>query len=64
MWKAIHIVAEKVQAENLCSALTDEGFLARVKSVSCGEDTSFEIQVPEAEAEDAQMVISNMGVEF
>ena len=36
----------------------------RVKAVSCEEDSAFEIQVPEAEAEDAQSVISNMGAEF
>ena len=64
MWKAIYIVANQAQADKLCGARTEEGCLARVKSVSCEEDTAFEIQVPEAEAEDAQTVISNMGVEF
>ena len=64
MWKAIYIVADQAQADKLCGTLTGEGFLARVKSVSCEEDTAFEIQVPEAEAEDAQAVISDMGTEF
>ncbi len=64
MWKAIYIVADQAQADKLRGLLTEEGFLARVKSVSCEEDTAFEIQVPEAEAEDAQAVISEMGAEF
>ena len=64
MWKAIYIVADQAQADKLCGLLTEEGFLARVKSVSCEKDSAFEIQVPEAEAEDAQSVISNMGAEF
>ena len=64
MWKAIYIVADQAQADKLYGLLTEEGFLARVKSVSCEEDTAFEIPVPEAEAEDAQAVISDMGAEF
>ena len=64
MWKAIHIAAKRTQADKLCELLTGEGFLARVKSVACGEDSAFEIQVPEAEAEDAQAVVSGMGAEF
>ncbi|MBR1760376.1 MAG: hypothetical protein IJ812_03780 [Schwartzia sp.] len=62
MWKAIYIAADQAQAKKLCAALTEEGFLARVKPVSCGEDTVLEIQVPEAESEDAQTVICDMGV--
>ena len=62
MWKAIHIAASREQADKLCGALTGEGFLARVKSVTCGEDAAFEIQVPEAESEDAQAVICDMGI--
>ena len=64
MWKAIYIVADQAQADKLRGLLTEEGFLVRVKAVSCEEDSAFEIQVPEAEAEDAQSVISNMGAEF
>jgi len=63
MWKAIHIAAHREQADKLCATLTSEGFLARVKSVSCGEDAAFEIQVPEAESEDAQAVICDLGLE-
>ena len=62
MWKAIHIAASREQADKLCGALTGEGCLARVKSVTCGEDAAFEIQVPEAESEDAQAVICDMGI--
>ena len=62
MWKAIHIAASREQADKLCGVLTGEGFLARVKSVTCGEDAAFEIQVPEAESEDAQAVICDMGI--
>lgn len=62
MWKAIHIAASREQADKLCGALIGEGFLARVKSVTCGEDAAFEIQVPEAESEDAQAVICDMGI--
>ena len=60
MWKAIHIAASREQADKLCERLTEEGFLTRVKAVSCGEDAAFEIQVPEAESEDAQAVICDM----
>ncbi len=64
MWRAIHIVASQAQADKLCGILTKEGFLARVKPASCGDDTAYEIQVPEAESEDAQTVISGMGLEY
>ena len=60
MWKAIHIAASREQADKLCERLTEEGFLIRVKAVSCGEDAAFEIQVPEAESEDAQAVVSGI----
>ena len=62
MWKAIHIAASREQADKLCERLTEEGFLIRVKAVSYGEDAAFEIQVPEAESEDAQAVICDMGI--
>ena len=45
MWKAIHIAASREQADKLCERLTEEGFLTRVKAVSCGEDAAFEITV-------------------
>ena len=64
MWKAIYIAADREQADKLCKTLTKEGFLARVQSVACGEDTAFEIQVPDAESEDAQAVMCNMGIEL
>ena len=62
MWKAIHIAASREQADKLGERLTEEGFLIRVKAVACGEDEVFEIQVPEAESEDAQAVICDMGI--
>ncbi|MBR5163025.1 MAG: hypothetical protein IKW79_03265 [Schwartzia sp.] len=64
MWKAIHIAANREQADKMCERLTEEGFLTRVKSVSCGDDAAFEIQVPEAESEDAQAVVCDMGMEL
>lgn len=64
MWKAVYVAANREQADRLRARLAAEGFLARVKPAVCGEDSAFEIQVPEAEAEDAQTVVSGMGTEF
>ena len=64
MWKAIYVATKRAQADRLCEILTGEGFLVRVKPIAYGEDSAFEIQVPEAESEDAQTVVSGMGAEF
>ena len=64
MWRAIHIAVNREQADKLCERLTEEGFLTRVKAVAFGEDPAFEIQVPEAESEDAQAVVCDMGMEL
>ena len=64
MWKAIYIAADQAQADKICEILEKEGFLARARSVACGEDAAIEIQVPEAESEDAQAVVCNMGGEL
>ncbi len=65
MWKAIYIAANQAQADKICGMLEHEGFLARAQAVVCGDDASFEIQVPEAESEDAQAVVcGGMGAAF
>ena len=64
MWKAIYIAADQAQADKMCEVLEIEGFLVRVQSVVCGEDKAFEIQVPEAESEDAQAIVCDMGGEL
>ena len=64
MWKAIYIAADQAQADKMCKLLEKEGFLARAQSVVCGEDNAFEIQVPEAESEDAQAIVCDMGGEL
>ena len=64
MWKAIYIAANREQAGKICGLLEHEGFLARAQSVVCGEDEAFEIQVPEAESEDAQAIVCGMGAEL
>ncbi len=64
MWKAIYVAADHTQADRLCDKLVSEGFLARVKPVAYSDDAAYEIQVPEAESEDAQAVICSMGGEL
>ena len=64
MWKAIYVAADQAQADKMSEMLGNEGFLARVQSVVYGEDKAFEIQVPEAESEDAQAIVCDMGGEL
>ncbi len=64
MWKAVYIAADQAQADKICDILKNEGFLARAQAVACGEDAGIEIQVPEAESEDAQAIVCDMGLEL
>ncbi len=57
MWKVLYIVQTETAAQRLQKLLTDNGFLARVKSVGGKHTKAYEICVPVSEAEDAYEVL-------
>ncbi len=62
MWTAIHMVEGIDIANNIKSKLAEEGFLVKVKPFSIeGNSTIYEILVPEFEANEAYIVLMDMG---
>ena len=62
-WKVIHITRSQANADQLLSALEQEGFMARSRQVSrtlSSDENYYEIMVPGAEAMEAhQLLIEN-----
>lgn len=62
-WKVIHITRSQANADQLLSALEQEGFMARSRKVSrtlSSDENYYEIMVPGAEAMEAhQLLIEN-----
>lgn len=61
MWTVIYIASSRQLAERLKNALTEEGLLVQLRatgSTPMGDSGSFELLVPESEAEEAHEIIS------
>ncbi len=64
MWTVIYIARSKKMAKKIEGLLTKEGMLVKVQAMSKKiekEDGSFEISVPEAEVEEAQSILYEVG---
>ena len=64
MWKVIYIAPTQERAEKLKKLLTDNGFLCQLKQFGSKRKSkigSFEISVPDSEAEDAYEVLAEHG---
>jgi len=63
VWTVIYIAQNKAVAEKYKQVLTDEGLLVQVRPIGTSpvrEHTSFEILVPESEAEEAHEIITEL----
>ncbi|MTI47307.1 hypothetical protein [Sporosalibacterium faouarense] len=62
MWTAIHMIEGIEAANDIKDKLTQEGFLVKVQLFSKeGDNTIYEILVPEFEASDAHSVLIDIG---
>ncbi len=64
MWTVVYMAQSKQIAENLQDLLTKDGILVKIRPVNKNEenhDNYFEVLVPEAEVEEAHVVIIEKG---
>ncbi|MGE5485537.1 MAG: glutamate decarboxylase [Ignavibacteriales bacterium] len=63
MWTVVYIAPSKAMAEMLKEILVKEGLLCMLKSLGiphAGDAASFEILVPEGEAEEAHEILAGV----
>lgn len=62
MWTVIYLAHSVKDAQRIEEALTTEGFLVKVREVGKNKNGqgTFEIMVPNAEAEDANMLMPDI----
>jgi len=63
VWTVVYIAPSKAMAEMLKGILVKEGLLCMLKSLGiphAGDAASFEILVPEVEAEEAHEILSSV----
>jgi hypothetical protein len=62
MWTVVHIAQNKIEADKVEKALVDQGVLVKVRQLgkSKNDQALYEILVPQAEVEDACLVLTSI----
>jgi hypothetical protein len=62
MWTVVHIAQNKIEADKIENALTEQGVLVKVRQLgkSRNGQALYEILVPQAEVEDACLVLTSI----
>lgn len=58
VWTVVYVTANRGLAEELRSRLLAEGMMVRLREPAPGTSRTFELLVPEAEAEEASEILS------
>lgn len=64
MWAVVYLAKNKKEAEKMSEQITQEGVLVKIQPVSksANEDESYyEVQVPEAEVDEAHSILMELG---
>jgi hypothetical protein len=62
MWAVVYLAHGKTEAEKINSSLSEQGILVKVKTVAKDKNGNglYEISVPQAEADDAMLVLTTI----
>ena len=62
MWTVVHVAQNKTEADKIENALTEQGVLVKVRQLGKNKNDQalYEILVPQAEVDDACMVLTSI----